>query len=48
MEETIEYWQLKLSEYQEALESELQMDDRNDDMVKLLKNNIEECLKQLQ
>ena len=41
------FWQEKLDEYQEALVSELQMEERNDDMIKLLKNNIEECLNQL-
>lgn len=38
------FWQEKLEEYQEALASELQMEERNDDMVQLLQNNIEECL----
>ena len=41
------FWQEKLEEYQEALASELQMEERNDDMIKLLKNNIEECLNRL-
>lgn len=41
------FWQEKLEEYQEALTSELQMEERNDDMIKLLKRNIEECSNQL-
>lgn len=41
------FWQEKLKEYQEALASELQMEERNDDMIKLLKRNIEECSKQI-
>lgn len=41
------FWNQKLQEYQEALASELQMEERNDDMIKLLKNNIEECLNRL-
>ena len=41
------FWQEKLEEYQEALASELQMEERNDDMVQLLQNNIEECLNRL-
>jgi hypothetical protein len=41
------FWQEKLDEYREALESELLMDERNDDMIQLLQNNIEECLSRL-
>lgn len=41
------FWEEKLEEYQEALASELQMEERNDDMVQLLQNNIEECLNRL-
>lgn len=41
------FWQEKIEEYREALESELQMEERNDDMIKLLKQNIEECLNRL-
>ena len=41
------FWEDKLEEYQEALASELQMEERNDDMVQLLQNNIEECLNRL-
>ena len=41
------FWQEKLEEYQEALASELQMEERNDDMIQLLQNNIEECLNRL-
>ena len=41
------FWQEKLEEYQEALASELQMEERNDNMIKLLKRNIEECSNQL-
>lgn len=41
------FWNQKLQEYQEALAFELQMEERNDDMIKLLKNNIEECLNRL-
>jgi hypothetical protein len=41
------FWDDKLAEYQEALESELQMEERNDDMINLLKERIEECSSQL-
>ncbi len=46
MDESIEYWQEKLSEYQEALESEFDMLEEgigNEEMVVLLKWNISQC-----
>ena len=43
----MEYWKLKLQEYQEALDSEKEMDVVNDDMIRLLKQNIQECLNQI-
>ena len=47
MEETREYWQDRLAEYQEALASEFEMDEVNDSMIKYLKFSIEECLEHL-
>lgn len=47
MEETTEYWQDKLAEFQEALAAEQEMEEPNDSMLKLLKYEIDECLKQL-
>lgn len=47
MEETREYWEDRLAEYQEALASEFEMDEVNDSMIKYLKFSIEECLEQL-
>lgn len=41
------FWNQKLQEYQEALDAELQMEERNDDMIKLLKFYIEECSNRL-
>lgn len=41
------FWEDKLEEYQEALASELQMEERNDDMINLLKERVQECLSQL-
>ena len=43
MEETIEYWQKCLAEFEEATESEHSMDVTNGPMIKLLKNNIDYC-----
>lgn len=41
------FWNQKLQEYQEALATEEQMEERNDNMIQLLKERIEECLNQL-
>lgn len=48
MEETKGYWESKLAEFEEAIELEMQMENPNNDMLKLLKFEKEECLKQLQ
>jgi len=48
MDETLEYWQEKLAEFQEALESEQEMDIPNDTMLKLLKLEIDFCTKQIE
>jgi len=47
MEETLEYWQNKLVEFQEALQSEEEMEIREDSMLKLLKMEIESCKEQI-
>lgn len=41
------FWQEKLEEYQEALASEEQMEVREDSMIQLLKERIQECLSHL-
>ena len=41
------FWNQKLQEYQDALAAEEQMEERNDSMIQLLKERIEECLRQL-
>jgi hypothetical protein len=46
MEETLEYWQNKLVEFQEALLAETE--EAHVDMLKLLKKEIEECEKKIQ
>jgi hypothetical protein len=43
MEETLEYWQRCLSDFEEALISEQDNEVVNDDMIKLLKKEIEDC-----
>jgi hypothetical protein len=43
----MEFWEEKLQEYKEALDAELQMDERNDDMINLLKFYIKECSSRL-
>ena len=50
MEETREYWLNCLAEYEEALEQEFLMKEGkgfNDNMIQLLKFEIDECIKQL-
>lgn len=41
------FWQEKLEEYQEALTAEEQMEVREDSMIQLLKERIQECLSHL-
>lgn len=43
MEETLEYWQKCLAEFQEAVENEMQHEVVNDDMLILLKREVENC-----
>jgi hypothetical protein len=50
MEETREYWLNCLAEYEEALEQEFLMKEGkgfNDNMIQLLKFEINECIKHL-
>lgn len=47
MDETLEYWQEKLAEFQEALGLEEQMDEREHSMYRLLKIEIEYCQEQI-
>jgi hypothetical protein len=52
MEETREYWEKCLAEFEEALQSEMEMADTapkgfNDNTIQLLKFEITECIKQL-
>lgn len=52
IEESREYWENCLAEYEEALESEFDMElttitGLNENMIQLLKFEIEECTKQL-
>jgi hypothetical protein len=43
MEDTLEYWQDKLTEFEEALLLEEQMEVREDSMLRLLKMEIASC-----
>tara|TARA_R110002124_G_scaffold279075_1_gene451407 strand:+ start:107 stop:268 length:162 start_codon:yes stop_codon:yes gene_type:complete len=52
MEETREYWEKCLAEFEVALQSEMDMADIapkgfNDNMIQLLKFEIKECINQL-
>jgi hypothetical protein len=47
MEESLEYWEEKLVEFEEALEREREPELRNDDMIRLLKREIEYCKKEI-
>ena len=42
-----EYWEEKLAEFEEALELEMAMDEKNDAMIKLLREEIENCKREL-
>ena len=42
-----EYWEEKLSEFEEALELEMAMDEKNDAMIKLLREEIENCKREI-
>ena len=37
------YWEKKLEEFEEALELELAMDEKNEDMIRLIKFEIDIC-----
>ena len=43
MEETLEYWQKCIAEFETALEAEQSAEEVNGDMIKLLKEEIEYC-----
>lgn len=43
MDETREYWERCLAEFEEALAAEKEMDIPNDDMLRLLSLEIEYC-----
>ena len=43
----MEYWKEKLAEFEEALESELAMEEKNDEMIKLLREEIENCKREI-
>lgn len=47
MEDTLEYWQECLSDFQEALLSEHENEVVNNDMIKLLNQEIAECEKKV-
>ena len=42
-----EYWEEKLAEFEEALELEMAMDEKNDEMIKLLREEIENCKREI-
>jgi len=43
----MDYWEEKLAEFEEALDSELAMEEKNDEMIKLLKEEIENCKREI-
>lgn len=43
----MEYWKEKLAEFEEALELELAMEEKNDEMIKLLREEIENCKREI-
>lgn len=43
MDETLEYWQEKLAEYQEAHAAEMEMEEKNQEMIRLLELSIASC-----
>lgn len=48
MDETIEYWQRCIADFEESLQSEMESDAPNDLMIKHLKSEIEDCKKQIE
>jgi len=43
----MEYWEEKLVEFEEALELEMAMDEKNDTMIKLLREEIQNCKREI-
>ncbi len=43
----MEYWEEKLAEFEEALELEMAMDEKNDTMIKLLREEIQNCKREI-
>ena len=43
----MDYWEEKLAEFEEALELEMAMDEKNDEMIKLLREEIENCKREI-
>ncbi len=41
------YWEEKLAEFEEALELEMAMDEKNDEMIRLLRAEIENCKREI-
>lgn len=47
MDETLEYWENCIAQFEEALEAEMLSDEPNDMMLKHLKEEIEDCKNQI-
>ncbi len=43
----MEYWEEQLVEFEEALELEMAMDEKNDTMIKLLREEIQNCKREI-
>lgn len=45
--ETLEFWQRRKADYEEGLEQELAMENSDDTLIELLRNHIEECIREI-
>lgn len=45
--ETLEFWERKKADYEECLEQELAMENPDDTLIELLRDHIEECIREI-
>lgn len=46
-EQNLEFWQNKKADYEECLEQELSMENLDDVLIGLLREHIEECIREI-
>ncbi len=45
--ETLEFWERRKADYEECLEQELAMENPDDTLIELLRDHIEECIREI-